>query len=231
VVFVSTYRSATGTYHLYRSTNGGTDFVERTGTIHEYMTAALVDPSTPSRAWVSSYAGVYRTTDTGENWTLNNGYIYSISEIALQSGNPGRLFASGYFDGIFTSSDAGVNWTLQLSGLWGNAGRGLVVEPYPSNYLFSARNAGIFRSSDGGQNWQPSHSGIAATRVVTVRMAPSQPSVVYSAVDDDAVYRTTGIGNIPVTWQRLGNFMHCGYVNDIAVSPADPGKVYAVGGT
>lgn len=231
VVFVSVYRYTPGTYELYRSTDGGASFVEKTGSIGEYMLAALVDPATPSRVWVSSYAGVYRTTDTGETWTLSAGYVFALSEICLKPGSPASLIGTGYFDGIFTSTDAGVNWTLQTSGLYGNGGSGLVVEALPSNTVFNARNAGIFRSSDGGKNWQPSSTGIAASRVVTVRMAPSQPSVVYAAVDDDAVYKTAAIGALPVIWQRLGNFMHCGYVNDIAVSPADAGKAYAVGGT
>jgi hypothetical protein len=231
MVFATVYLSQSGGYALYRSTNGGVDFVEKTGTISAYMTKALVDPAAPSRAWVGTGAGVYRTTDSGETWTLNDGYVYSISSLYLKTGSPGTLYAGGYFDGVFASTDGGVQWTLRLSGLYGNSGNGMVVEASPSNYVFSARNAGIFRSSDGGQNWQASYNGIVASRVVTVRMAPSQQSYVYAAVDDDAVYKTTRVDNAIVGWDRLGSFLHCGYVNDIAVSPTDPTRAYAVGGT
>lgn len=96
----STFNTAAGQHHVYRSTDGGQTWtgIDGTGTtalpdlpIH----ALVVDPTNPSRLYVGSDAGVFTSLDGGATWNKEvTGYANVVTEsLALNRTGTIRLYA------------------------------------------------------------------------------------------------------------------------------------------
>jgi photosystem II stability/assembly factor-like uncharacterized protein len=70
IVYVCGYCYAGGSYvgKVYKSTNGGTDFVDKTGVISGYTYDLAHDPVGPANC-MQHPVGAHRTTDGGDTWT------------------------------------------------------------------------------------------------------------------------------------------------------------------
>ena len=68
VMWVSS--SAFGGGHVYRSTNGGTTWTDRTGNLPDIpVNAIVVDPKNATRVFAATDHGVYQTRNSGTKWT------------------------------------------------------------------------------------------------------------------------------------------------------------------
>ena len=94
VVYLCGYvQSGGNTYgKVFRSSNGGTSFVDRTGTISGYVYDLAHDPVTAGKLYAVSGSGIYRTTDGGSTWTRNSGFVPSPERIAVCAANPLILY-------------------------------------------------------------------------------------------------------------------------------------------
>lgn len=231
IVYVCGYSESGGTYvgRVYKSTNGGTDFVDRTGTITGYVYDLAHDPAAAGRIYAASSGGVYRSTDGGSSWTQSTG-VYNVERIAVCPGNALVLFAGTSIGQAYKSTNGGSNWSLVPTGLTGQRSIGVAVEN--ASTAFCATVAGVFRTTNGGTLWTAVNTGISAAHITCVRYAPSNPSVVYAGVSGDALYKTTTAGQATVTWSRIPDFYSCTEVSDILISPTNPDILYALeGGT
>ncbi|MBP1655630.1 MAG: hypothetical protein H6Q31_231 [Bacteroidetes bacterium] len=231
IVYVCGYCESGGMYlgKVYKSTNGGTDFIDQTGTITGYVYDLAHDPAVAGKIYAASSAGVYRSTDGGSTWTQSTG-VYSVEHIAICPGNTSMLYSGTSSGQVYKSTDGGSNWSVAPTGLTGLSSMGLAVET--ASTVFHATVAGVFRTTNGGTLWTPVNTGISAAHITCVRHAPSNPSVVYAGVSGDAVYKTTTAGQATVTWSRIPDFYSCTEVSDIIISPTSPDILYALeGGT
>ena len=152
--------------------------------------------------------------------------------------------------GAYRSTDAGKTW--QSIGLE-NAGQigKMVVHPTNSQVVFAAamgnafgpnEERGVFRSTDGGDSWEKVLYLDERTGVVDLSIDPRNPRVLYagawggaerkpwdirSGSDHGGVYKTTDGGD---SWDKLAGGLPEGMVGKVgvAVSPADPDRVFAI---
>lgn len=82
--------------HIFRSTDSGQSFVDRTGNFPDIAAnAVVVDPAAPDTVYVGSDRGVFRTTNGGASWSeFNNGLPSVIVGTMLVNG-PSRLLRIG----------------------------------------------------------------------------------------------------------------------------------------
>src|SRR5262249_37785361 len=151
--------------------------------------------------------------------------------------------------GVYKSTDGGKTWTH--SGLR-DAGQIAKIRIHPYNpdlvYVAAVGNAfgpnetrGVFRSKDDGKSWEKVLYGSAKTGVTDLAMDATNPRVLYAAAwtgdrkpwtiisgsAESGLYKSTDGGD---RWQKLSGGLPQGVVGKIgvAVSPADPNRVYAL---
>jgi len=200
--------------------------------------------------------GVYRSSDAGASWSLLGlEETRHISRIAVSAqdenklvvGALGNIYAPSEHRGVYVSSDGGKNWqrTLYIDEYHGVAD--LDMDPHNPNIVFAAmwrferkpwthrsgsRDGGIFKSSDAGMTWQRISKGLPELMGrVAVKIAPSDPEVVYVLAESDqgTLFRSDdrGASFVKVTDEK--SIVARGlYYTDLRVDPLDADKVYAV---
>lgn len=151
--------------------------------------------------------------------------------------------------GIYRSADAGKTWRHVGLADGGQIGA-IVIHPTDPNTVFAAvvgnpfarsRTRGVYRTRDGGGTWTPVLVLSDSTGAVDVELMPGNPNVVYASMwraerkpwtiisggGEDGIFRSTDGGD---HWTRLGGGLPTGVVgkSDLAVSAADPRRVYAL---
>jgi photosystem II stability/assembly factor-like uncharacterized protein len=151
--------------------------------------------------------------------------------------------------GVYKSTDAGKTW--QFVGLK-DVGQIGAVLIHPSNpdvvYIAAQGNAfvpnvdrGVFRTTDGGKTWQKVLFVSDSTGCTDLEFAPDNPKEIYAAMwhgqrkpwtiisgaKEGGIYRSTDGGD---TWTKLAGGLPQGLFgnSDLAVSAADPNRVYAL---
>jgi len=151
--------------------------------------------------------------------------------------------------GVYRSSDGGRSW----SGPWlptvGQVGA-VVVHPADPDQAFVAAlgnpfapsaDRGVYRTRDGGRTWSKVLFVSDSTGAVDLELAPDDPRVIYasmwrgerkpwtiiSGAREGGIYKSTDGGD---TWAKLGGGLPSGLFgkSDLAVSAADPARVYAL---
>jgi len=205
---------------------------------------------------VSIGSGVYRSNDAGASWQLLGlEQTRHVSRIAVSAhdenkvvvGALGNIYAPSEHRGVYVSSDGGQNWqrTLYIDEYHGVAD--LDMDPHNPNIVFAAmwrferkpwthrtgsEDGGIFKSSDGGMTWQRISQGLPELMGrVAVKIAPSNPQVVYVLAESDAgtLFRSDDRGASFVKISDEKSIVARGlYYTDLRVDPLDADKVYAV---
>jgi len=151
--------------------------------------------------------------------------------------------------GVYRSSNGGASW--QFVGLRdaGQIGAVLVHPTRPDVAYVAAlghpfgRNPerGVYRTVDGGATWRRVLFVSDSTGAIDLEFAPDDPRQIYasmwrgerkpwtiiSGAREGGVYRSTDAGE---TWTKLGGGLPAGLVgkSDLAVSPADAGRLYVL---
>ena len=151
--------------------------------------------------------------------------------------------------GVYKSTNAGRSW--EFIGL-PDAGQIGAVEVHPTNpdlvYVAAMGNAfkpnperGVYRSSDGGRNWSQVLFVSDSTGAVDLELAPDNPNEIYvgmyrgerkpwtiiSGAMEGGIYKSSDGGD---SWSKLGGGLPQGLFGktDLAVSPAEPDRVYTL---
>ncbi|MDP9348813.1 MAG: hypothetical protein M3P24_06690, partial [Gemmatimonadota bacterium] len=205
---------------IWKTTDAGQTWLNVSdGYLTEGSMGALdVAPSSPEVVWagtgseglrsnVSTGRGVYRSTDAGRTWA--HAGLREVGQIGAVRIHP---------------TDPGVVYVAAV----GNAFR-------------PGRERGVYRTRDGGKSWQRVLFVSDSTGAVDLELQPGNPRVVYasmwraerkpwtiiSGAREGGIYRSTDGGD---TWQKLGGGLPTGLFgkSNVAVSPADPRRVYAL---
>jgi photosystem II stability/assembly factor-like uncharacterized protein len=203
---------------VWRSKDGGTTWRAVFDAHAMSIGAIQVAPGDSSQVWVG----------TGETWARNS---------------------VGYGDGIYRTTDGGDSWTRMGLEKTERIAR-IVIHPRHHDTVLVAATGplfadsperGVFRTTDGGRTWTRTLYVDARTGAADLAMDPANPDVIYAAMwtvrrqawtfasggSGSGLYKSTDGGR---TWRRLTNGLPAGELGRIGldVSPARPGRVYAV---
>ena len=151
--------------------------------------------------------------------------------------------------GVYKSTDAGKSWTVVGLEKTGHIG---AVVIHPANpdvvYVAAIGNAfgpnperGVYRSTDGGASWEQVLFVSDSTGAVDLELAPDDPTTIYAAMwraerkpwtiisgaREGGIFKSTDGGD---SWTKLTNGLPDQLIGkaDLAVSAADPGRVYVL---
>ena len=205
--------------------------------------------------------GVYRSNDGGETWThLGLDDTDRIARIRVDSRNPDIVYACALGHewgpneqrGVFKSTDAGKNWQKVLYKDTLTGCSDIDVNPTNSNEIYAGmytylrqawhlRSGGgetaLYKSVDGGATWKKLTNGIPAMLDrIGVAVSRSSPNIVYMISEtlnyEGEVWRSDDSG---ASWRVVNTNPQLAfrpfYYSDIRVDPADPNRVFALGGS
>ncbi|MBL0309102.1 MAG: T9SS type A sorting domain-containing protein [Bacteroidetes bacterium] len=183
----------------------------------------------------------------GDDWTL-------VNRIAINPRDANQM-AAATGKGLFQSDDAGVSWYASVLPAalvgkpaadvkWGNDGTIIFASVGATSNGFGA-GASLVVSQNGGFSWRlivnNRHGFPPKQGRIEIAIAPSNPNIAYVSVAGSAgatyqVLRTENTSDTGIVWKVIGAkgplFDPMGensqgwYDNVIAVSPADPNRVY-----
>jgi photosystem II stability/assembly factor-like uncharacterized protein len=223
------------------------------------INAVAVSPANPQLVLVgASTGGIWRSEDGGANFVpvSDEQVDLAVSWITFAPGNPAIVYAAmGDIDyaylgsGVLKSTNGGQTWTrVSNSTLPDGVAARIEVDPanservYLAQYITTDRStnlraaSGFFVSTDGGINWTKTLAGQA--RDVIIHPTDAQTLYVTLAAfsafttGETGLYRSTDRGQ---TWTNIPipvNGFNAG-IKDfrLAISPADPQRIYAYYGT
>jgi photosystem II stability/assembly factor-like uncharacterized protein len=161
---------------------------------------------------------------------------------------PFRNQTSTHGDGVYKSTDAGKTWvhlgleaTRQISRIRIHPNNpDIVYVAAQGNPWGASEERGVYRSTDGGKTWELMLKTTDESGAVDLSMDAHNPRILYAAMWDHGrkpwfvrsggpgggIYKTTDSGD---TWQKLEDGLpeFVGKIG-VAVSPANPERVYAI---
>jgi photosystem II stability/assembly factor-like uncharacterized protein len=205
--------------------------------------------------------GVYRSNDAGETWThIGLEDSDRIARIRIDNADPDIVYACAMGHewgpneerGVFKTTDGGKHWQKMLYKDQQTGCSDIDVNPTNSNEIYAGmytylrqpfhlRSGGgetaLYKSMDGGATWTKLTHGIPAMLDrIGVAVARSTPSTVYMISEtlnyQGELWRSDDSG---ATWRVVNTDPQLAfrpfYYSDIRVDPADPNRVYALGGS
>ncbi|HEX7321262.1 MAG TPA: hypothetical protein VF399_13010 [bacterium] len=220
-----------GTYPaVFKTTNGGTNWTDITGTIPSgayYIYSLAVHPTNSSIVYAGTYlSGIYRSTDGGSSWTQTSTNYYNYS-MATSIATPDEAFAGGYNE-IYKTTNAGASWFSVNTGLAGYGFYGLAVSQSSSSRVYAADNNGVFKTTSGGTSWSNTNNNLNLGSICSFAAAPSSPSTMYTSFEAIGVFKTTNNGT---DWAQVPTPVGCGNICEFAVNNTNPNIVYALEGS
>ncbi len=232
-----------GGIDLYKSTNGGTNFIQKSYWYNWYLGQAippgepegppdyshadhhciLYNPSNPDIIYFGNDGGVFRTTDGGETFSgCNGGYQTTQFYNYFASSYQDSLIAIGGLQDNATAIYWGTDyWRREIGGDGTSAG----IDPSNDNIMYGTyQYMSLQKSTDQGNNWNyiappGSNTGFVAPFVIS----PINPQILYAGTD--LVYKSTNKGG---SWNGTGSGTFNGdALLALSVAPNDQNFVYA----
>lgn len=135
-------------------------------------------------------------------------------------------------------SNNGATWSNDNYGL--NYGvnssiTSLIVHPTQPSTIYAGTGSGVFKSTNGGSSWTAMNNGLTDTRVITLLMDSTNPSIFYAltqgffSTGNRGVYKSSDGG---ATWnRRMNGIGPADEVFGLAIDPVTPNTLYAGSGT
>ena len=149
--------------HIYRSTDGGSTWMESMDG-YDFQAEAAVhdivfDPTNSERVYVGTTDvesvfgnGIWRSMDRGLSWEQSNAGMAddtSVNEIVVHPTN-GLLIVAATDQGMYASTDHGGSWTqTHASAAWDAE-----VDVTNPGVVYAATDTGVLLSKDFGQTWE-----------------------------------------------------------------------------
>ena len=208
---------------------------------------------------VSFGDGVYKSTDGGKTWQhMGLKETEHISAIAINPQNPdivyigalGHAFGPNDERGVFMTTDGGKTWTKTLFIDNQHGVADLEIDPTNPNILYAgmwsferkpwthrsgSEKGGVYKSIDGGRTWNKLSNGLPKLMGrIGVRVAPSNPNVVYVIVEskDGTLYRSDDRGETFRNVSKNTDIVSRGfYYTRVRVDPTNENHIFAVAST
>ena len=241
-LYAAAYNYYTSAQSLYRSTNGGSSWLQLYLPNNASATAIKANPLNPNTVYAGSgdlygtVFGFFKSQDAGNTWKQMlpaSSQPVTAIEITKQDTNRILIGAPGQ---VWESTDAGVPWqTLLVYDAETYAVK--TSETHPSTIVVAGSTndvalGGIFVTTDDGYHWTQSIDGFATAAAIS----QTNDSVVFFG-SNLSMGRSIDLG---MTWQpcNFETIVYSGYVYDIQVAPDDPmtvvssvrGQTLATGG-
>jgi len=238
----------TGSAVLYRSTNGGADWVQMNigaPNLHELSVSDIAVAENTNYVWVSTYSGtganegVWQTVDGGSGWnrrvdTMNTSNL-DIASLAIDPNNPDVLYAGNRVKDTqtrriykTTTGTTACTWVSKYTGGTGSWGfSDLRVSRLATGLVYAsagpeAGGIGVLKSSDGGTSWSALGSDIPFKDLTAIELDPLDASILFTA-GFKSHYKSSNAG---VSWQEKNRGAILPTVGDVA---SNNGRLLAIG--
>lgn len=198
---------------VYQSVDGGKTWKHLGLSETEHIARVVVDPLDPNTVYVCAVGhmsgpneerGVFQTTNGGASWTkiLYLDDKHGCGDFEIDPQNPNILYAA----------------------MWR-------FERQPWNHISGSTESGLYRSADRGRTWTRVKGLPALVGRLGVKVAPSNPQVVYVAAEsrEGTFYRSDDRGiHFRETTRSRSVVMRGFYYSDLRVDPENENRVYAL---
>jgi len=191
---------------LFRTTNGGANWLSATSGINMSESVAWIAPilhhPSVSGTFYVARQRVYRSTDNGGSWTAVSGNVNGTSavrEMCISQSDPNIMFATSS-SSVFKSTDAGATWTNVTSGLPSRTITSVSVHPTNSSIVmltFSGFGTSkVYKSTNGGSSWLSVSGNLPDTPVNDLLIFTNNPASTntYFAATDIGIFLTENDG-------------------------------------
>jgi photosystem II stability/assembly factor-like uncharacterized protein len=189
------------------SADGGASWQRRSMEGVDFHTLAIA-PGHPDVIYglaTSGQQGLFKSDDGGNTWTplAANGLEATPFKFAIAPQNSDHVFATTQA-GLFESNDGGQTWTLLPNTATAPLTDLITIEAGDSDHLvgFQLTPSGqtFVISQNQGQSWEPLGNSQTEGVVLHMAAAPSDPTMLYAATDQNQIYQSSDGGE---TWTVL----------------------------
>jgi photosystem II stability/assembly factor-like uncharacterized protein len=211
---------------VFRSDDAGRSWTA-SGLAGERVTAISVCPPRPERIWAGTEpSAAWRSDDGGRSWRHCEGLLdlpsssewsfpprpetHHVRWIACHPEDPDRAWFAIEAGALISTRDGGRTWEDRVAGGPYDTHELAIHQAEPDHLRVSAGD-GYFESPDGGRTWTSPGTGLEVTYLVSVAVAPDDPSVVVVSASsgprsaylaghsDGRLYRRAGSS----AWERV----------------------------
>ena len=206
---IAVFHGAFGGGEVWVTTNGGTDWDDRSAGLNGEPINAVVYDGTRllvggGQLFGSQFLGLYTSPDLGVTWTaLDDGTwpLLVVTDIAVDPNDAQTIFVSTDGAGINRTTDGGTSWDTGIGGSGAVAAQSIRFAPGSSTTLYvGATSLAVFKSTDGGDTFAPSSNGISELPLFSVASSPTDPlaiAVAFQGNNSGGVFTSDDGG---VTW-------------------------------
>ncbi len=223
---------------VYKSTNSGGNW--NLLTTNE-VSLLVFDPSHPSTQYAGicssgNGCGLFKSTDGGGSWTSSNTGLpshWAFDSLVIAPSNPSTLYAAAN-GGVFKSTNRGETWSQVNANLTAMYATTLAIDPTnPATlYVATASTSGgynglipscgeVLKTTNGGVSWNPVNTGLTATSIGSLGIAPSNPSTLYVGTACGLKKSSNGGGS----WSLVNSMAGGGGV--IVIDPSNTATMYS----
>ena len=204
---------------LYKTVDGGTNWIKMGFEKSERIAGIQVNPKNPNEIYVavlgplwndSEERGLYKTMDGGKTWEkiLYVDKTTGCSDLTLDPKDPNIVYASF--------------WEFRRQ---------------PWSFSSGGANSALYKSIDGGKTFNKIHNGFPKGKLgrLAIAVAPSNSNILYTVIEseqdkDKGLYRSDDAG---ANWKQLNNdfgiVVRPFYFSRIEVDPRNPDVVVKAG--
>ncbi|MDL1976301.1 MAG: hypothetical protein LWX55_16325, partial [Deltaproteobacteria bacterium] len=192
-----------------------------------------VDPTNENRAYSGTWLSVWRTDNKGKDWTVKPyGLETSCAfDCTVNPNNPNELYECHADIGLFKSTNKGQTWT-RISAVGVNCWAIAIdkstnpITVYAGTGRWSGSTTGgkIYKSTDNGNSWSDTSNGLTDSRIRSIAIDPTNPSIVYSGHTNGKIYKSTNKGG---SWSQKSSGLGSSEVLRIIVDSSNHNTLYA----